>query len=62
MDYLKELIRTMINAATHIEKQRYLKANPLERNKERQEHAYRYKNKTVEIWVGEITFAVLQVR
>jgi transposase-like protein len=62
MDYLPELIRTMINTAMQIERQRYLKAGLYERNEERQGHANGYKDKTVKTRVGEITFAVPQVR
>jgi transposase-like protein len=62
MDYLPELIRTMINTAMQIERQRYLKAGLYERNEERQGHANGYKDKTVRTRVGEITFAVPQVR
>lgn len=62
MDYLPELIRTMINAAMQIERGKYLKAGLYERNEERQGHANGYKDKTVRTRVGEITFAVPQVR
>lgn len=62
MDYLPELIRTMINTAMQIERQRHLKAGLYERNEERQGHANGYKDKTVRTRVGEITFAVPQVR
>jgi len=62
MDYLPELIRTMINTAMQIERQKYLKAGLYERNDERQGHANGYKDKTVRTRVGEITFAVPQVR
>ncbi len=62
MDYLPELIRTMINTAMQIERQRYVKAGLYERNEERQGHANGYKDKTVKTRVGEITFAVPQVR
>lgn len=62
MDYLPELIRTMINTAMRIERQRYLKAGLYERNDERQGHANGYKDKTVRTRIGEITFAVPQVR
>ena len=62
MDYLPELIRTMINTAMQIERQRYLKAGLYERSEDRQGHANGYKDKTVRTRVGEITFAVPQVR
>lgn len=62
MDYLPEMIRTMINTAMQIERQRHLKAGLYERNEEREGHANGYKGKTVRTRVGEITFAVPQVR
>jgi transposase-like protein len=59
---LPELIRTMLNAAMHAERQQYLRAAPHERTAERQGYANGYKPKTVTTRVGDITFAVPQVR
>ncbi len=62
LDYLPELIRTVVNTAMKVERQRHLKAEMYERSEERQGHANGYKDKTVKTRVGEITFAVPQVR
>jgi putative transposase len=62
LEYLPELIRTVVNTAMQVERQRYLKAGPYERHEERQGHANGYKEKTVKTRVGEITFAIPQVR
>jgi transposase-like protein len=62
LECLPELIRTIVNAAMKVERQRHLGAAPYERNEERQGHANGYKDKTVKTRVGEITFAILQVR
>ncbi len=52
----------MINTAMQAERQRHLGAAPYERSPERQGYANGYKPKTVTTRVGEITFAVPQVR
>ncbi len=62
LDALPELIRSIINTAMQVERQRYLGAAPYERSPERQGYANGYKPKTVATRVGEITFAVPQVR
>jgi len=62
LDYLPELIQTVVNAAMKVERQRHLKAEMYERSDERQGHANGYKDKTVKTRVGEITFAIPQVR
>ena len=62
LECLLELIRSIVNAAMKVERQRHLGAAPYERNEERQGHANGYKDKTVKTRVGEITFAILQVR
>jgi len=56
------LIRVMINTAMQAERQQYLKAEPYQRTAEREAHANGYKPKTMRTRVGEITFAVPQVR
>lgn len=61
-DALPELIRTMINAAMRIEREKHLKAGNYERTPERQGYANGYKPKTVATRVGKISFAVPQVR
>jgi putative transposase len=62
LDYLPELIRILVNAAMQVERQQYLAAEPYERCSERQGHANGYKPKTVKTRLGDITFAVPQVR
>lgn len=61
-DALPELIRVLLNAAMHIERQQYLSAGPYERSPKRRGHANGYKPKTISTRLGEITCAVPQVR
>ena len=62
MDALPELIRILINEAMKLERQAYLGAGPYERTPERQGYANGYKPKGVTTRVGEIEFAIPQVR
>jgi len=62
LDGLPELIGIVINAAMRAERQRYLNAAPYERTPQRKARANGYKPKRVRTRVGEITFAVPQVR
>lgn len=62
MDILPQLIRTLINAAMWIERQRYLGVEPYERSPERRGRANGYKSKTVATRMGKITFDIPQVR
>jgi len=57
-----ELIRILLNNAMQAERSKYLQAEEYERTAERQGHANGYKPKTVRTRIGEITFAVPQVR
>lgn len=59
---LPELIRVIINTAMQFERQSYLGVGPYERSVQRRDWANGYKPKTVQTRVGEITFAVPQVR
>jgi transposase-like protein len=59
---LPELIRVLINTAMQMERQQYIGVGPYERSDERKGHANGYKPKTVTTRVGEVTFAVPQVR
>jgi transposase-like protein len=61
-DILPELIRMVVNAAMQAERQQYLKAAPYQRTPERETYANGYKPKTVQTRMGEITFAIPQVR
>ncbi len=62
LDALPDLIRIMINTAMQAERQTHLGAAPYERSPERHGYANGYKPKTVTTRVGDITFAVPQVR
>ena len=62
LDVLPELIRTLINHAMLAEREQHLHAEPYQRTSERDGHANGYKPKTMRTRVGEITFAVPQVR
>jgi putative transposase len=62
LDYLPELIRTVVNTAMQVERQKHLRAGLYERSDERRGHANGYKDKTVKTRVGEITFDIPQVR
>lgn len=57
-----ELLRVLINQAMQAERAKYLNAGQYERTEDRTGHANGYKPKTVRTRVGEITFAVPQVR
>jgi len=61
-DVLPELIRIVINAAMQAERQQYLGVAPYQHSPDRQGHANGYKPKTVRTRMGEIRFAVPQVR
>ena len=62
LDVVPELIRTLINAAMRIERQRYLGVEPYERSSERRGRANGYKPKTIATRMGKIAFDVPQVR
>ena len=62
LDAIPELLRILINNAMRVERQQYLKLEPYQRSPERQDYANGYKPKSVKTRVGEITFAVPQVR
>ena len=62
IDYLPELIQTLVNTAMQIERQKYLGAGRYERSPERVGHANGYKSKTLKTRLGALTFDVPQVR
>jgi transposase-like protein len=62
LDYVPELISLMINAAMKAERQQYLGVAPYERSTERRDQSNGFKPKTVQTRLGEIEFAVPQVR
>ena len=62
LEALPELIRVVINAAMQAERQRYLQAGPYERSPLRRDQANGFKPKTIRTRVGNIEFAIPQVR
>jgi transposase-like protein len=62
LDAVPELMRVLLNSVMQAERSKYLQAGEYERTEERKGHANGYKPKTVRTRVGEITFAVPQVR
>ena len=55
-------MRVLLNNVMQVERAKYLQAGEYERTEDRKGHANGYKPKTVRTRVGEITFAVPQVR
>ena len=62
LDSLPELIRILVNEAMKLEREQHLGAEAYERTPKRQGYANGYKAKTVKTRMGEIEFAVPQVR
>jgi putative transposase len=62
LEAIPELMRVLINNAMQVERSKHLQAEQYERTEERKGHANGYKPKTVKTRMGEITFAVPQVR
>jgi len=62
LEAVPELLRVLINNVMQAERSKYLQAEEYERTKDRKGHANGYKPKTVRTRMGEITFAVPQVR
>jgi len=62
LEAIPEMMRILINNAMQVERSKYLQAEQYERTEDRKGHANGYKPKTVKTRVGEITFAVPQVR
>ena len=62
LDVLPELIRVLLNHAMLAEREQHLHAEPYQRTIEREAHANGFKPKTMRTRVGDITFAVPQVR
>jgi transposase-like protein len=61
-DALPHLLTVVINAAMRAEREAHLGAGPYERSSERRGYANGFKPKTVQTRLGELTFAVPQVR
>jgi len=62
LEGLPELVRTLVNEAMRIERENHIGVKPYERSEERQGHANGFKPKTVKTRIGELTFAIPQVR
>ena len=62
LDVVPELIRTVLNTAMRLERQRYLGVEPYERSPERRDQANGYKPKTMSLRSGKVTFDIPQVR
>lgn len=62
LDVLPELMRVILNAAMQAERTEHLNAAPYQHTQERRGYANGFKPKTMRTRVGEITFAVPQVR
>jgi len=62
LDGAGEALRILVDEASKIERAQYLNAQPHERSPERLDYANGFKPKTVVTRMGELTFAVPQVR
>ena len=62
LEVLPELIRIVLNAGMQAERSEYLQAGPYQHTEERRGYANGYKPKTLRTRIGDITFAVPQVR
>ncbi len=62
LEVLPELIRIVINAAMQAERSEHLQAAPYQHSEERRGYANGFKPKTMRTRIGDITFAVPQVR
>jgi transposase-like protein len=62
LDAVPEMVRVLLNSIMQAERSKYLQAGEYERSADRKGHANGYKPKTVRTRMGEITFAVPQVR
>ena len=62
LEAVPEMIRIILNMAMKAERQQYLGLGPYERSPERRDYANGYKDKTVTTRVGDIKFAIPQVR
>ena len=59
---IPDLLRVLLNNAMQAERSKYLQAGEYERTEDRKGHANGFKPKTVKTRLGEITFAIPQVR
>ncbi|MCC7164627.1 MAG: transposase, partial [Anaerolineae bacterium] len=61
-DILPQLLELIFNIAMQVEREQYLGAARYQRTPERRGHANGFKPKTVQTRVGDIQFAIPQVR
>jgi len=62
LEAIPELVRVILNSVMQAERSNYLQAKAYERTEDRKGHANGYKPKTVRTRLGDITFAIPQVR
>ena len=62
LEAVPEMMRMLINQAMQVERSKYLQAEQYERTEKRLGHANGFKAKTMKTRMGEITFAIPQVR
>ena len=62
LEAIPELVRVILNNVMQAERSQYLQAKAYERTEDRKGHANGYKPKTVRTKLGDITFAIPQVR
>ena len=62
LDAVPEMVRVLLNSVMQAERAKCLQAGEYERTEERKGHTNGYKPKTIRTRMGEITFAVPQVR
>ncbi len=62
LDFIPEIIRILVNTAMRAERENYLGAELYQHSNQRQGHANGYKPKTLQTRLGDITFAIPQVR
>ena len=62
LEVLPELIRIVLNAAMQAERSEHIQAAPYQHSEDRRGYANGYKPKTMRTRIGDITFAIPQVR
>jgi len=62
LEAIPELVRVILNSVMQAERSQYLQAKAYERTEDRKGNANGYKPKTVRTKLGDITFAIPQVR
>ena len=62
LEAIPEMVRVILNSVMQAERSNHLQAKAYERTEDRQGHANGYKPKTVRTKLGDITFAIPQVR